>query len=180
MLRPGHQSQTGWSRRGRLLTYVEFRSEPERFPSADRSRMGIRVPGGDNHDLQLRQRRDLAGQVRPVRPILRGSIPTVACATLRPNRRGLSDMHGNVWEWCGTGMTTSTMRSRPLMDPQGAVRLVPGVPGRWLGLRRQVLPAAYRSRYEPWARAIPGLPLRRQFLSSVVSSVEAPFPSSGA
>ncbi len=56
-----------------------------------------------------------------------------------PNKLGLYDMHGNVWQWC-----------EDLYDSKGSDRVFRG--GSWDGIGRGCL-AAYRVRYAPSGRA---------------------------
>jgi formylglycine-generating enzyme required for sulfatase activity len=52
-----------------------------------------------------------------------------------PNKLGLYDMHGNVWQWC-----------EDLFDPKGSARVLRG--GSWNSLGT-VCQAAFRSRFTP-------------------------------
>ncbi len=65
---------------------------------------------------------------------------TAKVGGLRPNKLGLYDMHGNVWEWCDDRMG------------EGAARRVVVRGGSWQA-PAQHCRAAYRDVREPWAKA---------------------------
>ena len=73
---------------------------------------------------------------------------TVAVKSLPPNRWGLYEMYGNVWEWCQDRY--GGYPAEPLTDPQGpmrgAARVVRG--GSWYDFGRNVR-SANRDRFTP-------------------------------
>jgi formylglycine-generating enzyme required for sulfatase activity len=71
----------------------------------------------------------------------------------KPNRWGLFDMHGNVWEWCSDWHTRGGYSKLPEEDPTGAVtgssRVIRG--GSWYAAAT-ICRSAYRDWYHPTYR----------------------------
>ena len=81
-----------------------------------------------------------------------GGLVTVSIGQYRPNPWGLSDMHGNAWEW-----TRSAYRPYPYLDRDGrndlgsvtAARVARG--GSWYDRPKRAT-SSYRLAYPPWQR----------------------------
>lgn len=83
----------------------------------------------------------------------------------KPNRWGLYDMQGNVWECCQDLYSADYYNFAPARDPRGPVSasVRVGHPGRWLELRPQVLPPGVPLRVRAGVPAqIPGFPSGRR------------------
>ena len=72
------------------------------------------------------------------------------CGMFLPNRLGLFDMSGNVWEWCSDWYADNYYKNSPSIDPQGpetgTTRLMRG--GFW-GSAEYYCRTAYRAKIEP-------------------------------
>ncbi len=55
-------------------------------------------------------------------------MATAPCGSLLPNRFGVFEMHGNVWEWCEDWR--QPLGTQPLLDPRGPDEPHPDYPGR--------------------------------------------------
>ena len=80
-----------------------------------------------------------------------GYVFTAPVRQFRPNRFGLFDMHGNVWEWCWDGYNENYYKESPTNDPAApgagtTNRVFRG--GGWLGIPRFARSA---DRYRYWA-----------------------------
>lgn len=78
-----------------------------------------------------------------------GFVYTAPVASLKPNRRGLFDTHGNVWEWCsdkfhpryytqltgGSVMNSDPMNLPVVADPEGPESSLHDRYGDWRALR---------------------------------------------
>ena len=71
-----------------------------------------------------------------------GKSSTAACGSLRPSRWGLSDMDGNVWEWCWDRSNTE--------DKFDTSRVVRGA--CFSSQTPELLRSTYRSYLNPWVR----------------------------
>jgi formylglycine-generating enzyme required for sulfatase activity len=82
-----------------------------------------------------------------------------AVGTKRPNRWGLFDLHGNIWEWCEDTWHTSYDEAPADGSPwtEGGVEVEPGSPfrvfrgGGW-GFPARYCRSAFRSRFVPALR----------------------------
>jgi formylglycine-generating enzyme required for sulfatase activity len=83
-----------------------------------------------------------------------GYIYTAPAGKFQPNRFGLYDMHGNVFEWCSDGFADEYYKQSPVDDPPGAagaaLRVLRG--GGW-ALEPPGCRSAWRSRHEPEFRS---------------------------
>jgi formylglycine-generating enzyme len=70
---------------------------------------------------------------------------TAPVRQFRPNRFGLFDMHGNVWEWCWDGYKENYYKESPVNDPAAPIagttdRVIRG--GGWTGVARDARSAS--------------------------------------
>jgi formylglycine-generating enzyme required for sulfatase activity len=79
-----------------------------------------------------------------------GYIYTAPVGQFQPNRFGLYDMHGNVFEWCSDAGADEYYKQSPVDDPPGAagaaLRVLRG--GGWI-LEPPYCRSAFRSRHAP-------------------------------
>ncbi len=79
-----------------------------------------------------------------------GYAVTAPVGSFKPNRYGLHDMLGNVWEWCsdwyGKNYYSSSPRKNPQGPSSGTIRIFRG--GSW-GFNPRDIRAASRSMSEP-------------------------------
>ena len=74
---------------------------------------------------------------------------TCQVGSYEPNRFGLYDMHGSVWEWCSDWYDTDYYKNSPRRDPagtsEGSHRVLRG--GGWFNFGQSC-----RSAYRNWGR----------------------------
>jgi formylglycine-generating enzyme required for sulfatase activity len=86
-----------------------------------------------------------------------GFVYTAPVGHFQPNRFGLYDMHGNVWEWCRDEYDADYYKKSPRKDPPGPPRSEMGVVrgGGWYYVSR-VCRSAARVRFSPENRIYDG------------------------
>lgn len=129
-------SETGWVYR--LPTSVEWEYACRGGPLANRLQSGFDHYFAEPTNTLLPEQANFAGDEKALKR-------TCKVGSYSPNRLGLCDMHGNVWEWCHDELPPDPK------DPQGAAqRLARG--GSWEN-DSSFCRAAYRGVSEPAQRS---------------------------
>ncbi len=142
------------SMKGKLLpvTDVSWKDAMRFVERLNAAKPGLRLalPSEAQWEYACRAGTDTAYSFGPVisRKLVNfGGKATVSVGSLPPNRWGLHEMHGNVWEWCADpwhdNYNGAPADGSAWIDGGAASRVVRG--GSWSGVARSVR-AAYRGR----------------------------------